>query len=108
MAGPNSTCFDVSMYMPRSDLGWSLGYCSSFGKWLGSGTYTDKCCISGDLHILTCNTSSHSLRDWSNSVLNILGHQFCDDFVGHNAFIALNISGDFTCTYVYIYFYKYQ
>ena len=93
------------MYKPTPDFGWSLGDCSGSGIWLGSGTYTDICCISEEQHILNCWTSSHYQRDWSNTILMMLGHQFCDDFVGHNAFIPLNISGIsllVVCTPVYI------
>ena len=42
---PKSKCFDVSMYKPTSDFGWSFGHCSSSGIWLESGTYTKQCCI---------------------------------------------------------------
>ena len=93
---PTSKCFDVSMYKSTSDFGWSFGNCSGSDKWLGSGTYTDKCCTSDVLHILSCSTSSHDQRDWSSTVLTMLGHQFCDDFAGHNAFISLNVSGTYT------------
>ena len=98
-SGPASKCFDVSMYKSTSDFGWSLGNCSGSDKWLGSGTYTDKCCISDGLHILSCSTSSHDQRDWSNTVLTMLGHQFCDDFAGQNAFIPLNVSGSYPKTF---------
>ena len=91
---PKSECFDVSMYKQTSDYGWTFGKCSGSKKWLGSGTYTDKCCTSKGSYILSCSTKSHVQRDWSNSILMMLGHQFCDDFVGHMAFIRLNISGD--------------
>ena len=89
---PESNCFDVSMYKPTSDFGWSFGHCSGSGNWLGSGTYTDKCCDLEGWQVLTCSTHSHGQRDWSRTVLIMLGHQFCDDFVDHIAFISLNVS----------------
>ena len=92
-SGPASKCFDVSMYKSTSDFGWSLGNCSGSDKWLGSGTYTDQCCITEELQVLTCSTRSRGRGDWSNSILMMLGHQFCDDFVGHNAFIEINVTG---------------
>ena len=90
-----SKCFDVSMYKSTSDFGWALGNCSGSDEWLGSGTYTDKCCISDESQVLTCSTRSRGRRDWSNCILMMLGHQFCDDFVGHNAFIEINVTGYF-------------
>ena len=89
---PRSECYDVSMYKPTPDFGWSFGNCSDSHKWVGSGVYTDMCCISEGWHILTCRTSSHGQHDWSNTILMMLGHQFCDDFAGHNAYIPLNAS----------------
>ena len=91
----SSACFDVSMYKPTKDFGWSLGTCSDSRIWLGSGTYTDKCCISDGLQILSCQTSSHGQQDWSKTTLRMLGHQFCDDFAGRNAFIPLNVTGTY-------------
>ena len=101
-SGPATKCFDVSMYKSTSDFGWSLGNCSGSDKWLGSGTYTDKCCISDELQVLTCSTRSRGRRDWSNSILMMLGHQFCDDFVGHTAFIEINVTGSLIYTIVNI------
>ena len=93
-ADTTSKCFDVSMYKPTSDFGWSFGHCSGSGNWQGAGIYTDKCCVSEGWHILTCSINSLGHSDWSRSPLMMLGHTFCDDFVGHVAFIALNISGE--------------
>ena len=92
---PNSKCFDVSMYKPTSDFEWTFGHCSGSDIWLGSGVYTDKCCLSEGWHILTCSIRSYLQHDWSNSILIMLGHQFCDDFNGFKAFIRLNVSGDY-------------
>ena len=89
----NSKCFDVSMYKPTREFGWSLGKCFGSRQWLGSGTYTDKCCILEEMQILSCNITSHNHRDWSSTTLTMLGHHFCDDFAGHNAFISINVTG---------------
>ena len=102
---PTSKCFDVSMYKPTSDFGWSLGHCSSSGIWLEAGTYTEKCCISEEVHILSCINTGPERHDWSSSILIMLGHQFCDDVVGHKAFIRLNISGICKFNYMAIWFY---
>ena len=93
ISDPSYKCFDVSIYKPTPEYEWSFGPCISSAKWLGSGTYTDKCCISSGQHILRCSTRSWGRSDWSNSVVMILGHYFCDDFVGYTAIIGLNISG---------------
>ena len=96
-----SKCFDVSMYKPTSDFKWSFGHCSGSEHWLGSGIYTNKCCISEGWHILSCSISSLGKYDWSRSPLTLLGHTFCDDFVGRIAFISLNISGDYMYKFLY-------
>lgn len=83
----------MSIYKPTPGYAWSFGHCSVSIKWLGSGTYTDKCCIPEGQHILRCSSGSTGKGDWSNAVVMMLGHQFCDDFVGHTAFIPLNVSG---------------
>ena len=92
------------MYKPASDFKWSLGHCSGSEHWLGSGIYTDKCCVSEERDILTCSISSLGKDDWSRSPLMLLGHTFCDDFVGQIAFISLNISGEciYKCLYIHI------
>ena len=87
-------CFDVSMTeRSTSEYSWLLGHCSISHKWLGPGSYTEKCCISEGVHILTCSTK-RSTNDWSLNGLTILGHRFCDDFVGYETAMAINISGN--------------
>ena len=88
-----SICFDVSMNKwSTSDFKWIFGNCSSSHKWLGPGMYTEKCCMQEGNHVLTCSTSRNK-NDWSNTDLRMLGHRFCDDFVGYEELIELNISG---------------
>ena len=87
----DSKCFDVSMHKHTANYGWSFGNCSHSSKWLGTGTYTDKCCVVGGKHILDCR-ANHGEIDWSGSPLIMLGHQFCDDVVGQRLLIAVNVS----------------
>ena len=77
-------------YAPENK--WTFGRCFSSHKWRGPGTYVEKCCLPGGIHLLTCETSRNK-NDWSSNVVMILGHRFCDDFVGYQAVLALNISG---------------
>ena len=86
-------CIDVYMTEWRtSENKWSLGHCSSSHKWMGAGTYIQKCCLSGGTHILTCKTARHN-HDWSSNAVIILGHRFCEDFVGYEEAMEMNISG---------------
>ena len=78
-----------------SENNWSLGNCSSSHKWMGPGTYTEKCCLSGGTHVLMCKTG-RTKNDWSGTVVTVMGHRFCEDFVGYETAIAINISGVFT------------
>ena len=99
-------CIDVYMTEWRTaENKWSLGHCYSSHKWVGAGTYIQKCCLSEGTHILTCKTSRHN-DDWSSNVVIILGHRFCEDFVGYEEAMAINISGLYNidkCIYVRIF-----
>ena len=79
---------------PTPDDTWLLGHCSQSQKWRGTGTYTERCCLSKGVHTLTCRTS-RTKNDWSSNVVMIMGHRFCEDFVGHEAVLSINISGIF-------------
>ena len=71
---------------------WSLGHCSQSQKWVGPGTYIERCCLFKGVHTLTCKTNRDK-NDWSTNVVQILGHRFCEDFVGYEAAMAINITG---------------
>ena len=86
------------MYKPLPNYGWSFANCSDTSNWLGPGTYTYQCCVLDGVHTLTCSTGFYSVKDWSGSVLSMLGHQFCEDVVGYKAFVALNITGGYKHT----------
>ena len=74
------------------DYTWSLGHCSTSLKWRGPGTYIEKCCLSKGVHMLTCNADRTNI-DWSSNVVMVMGHRFCEDFVGYEAVFPINISG---------------
>ena len=75
-----------------ADYKWSIGNCSLSQKWQGTGTYTEKCCLSDGRHIFTCRTSRNK-NDWSSNVVTMMGQRFCNDFVGYEASIEVNVSG---------------
>ena len=75
-----------------SENTWSLGNCSQSQKWAGPGTYTESCCLSKGVHMLTCKTD-RARNDWSSNMVMIFGHRFCEDFVGYEAVFSINISG---------------
>ena len=77
---------------PTSDYTWSLGHCSSSHNWLHRGVYIERCCVSEGVHILSCKTDRDK-NDWSNNVVMIMGHRFCEDFVGYETAFSINISG---------------
>ena len=97
----SSTCVDIAFYKRFPEYIWSFGHCSHAHKWFGPGTYTEKCCFSDAINMLTCSTT-YKEGDWSNNVLMILGRHFCDDLVEREARINLNISGMcvISCPYV--------
>ena len=94
LSEPGSTCVDIAFYTRLPEYNWSFGHCFSSHTWLGRGTYTEKCCISDPMNTLTCSTTSKE-GDWSNNALMLFGHHFCDDLVGRETEIGLNVAGMF-------------
>ena len=93
LKGNESICFDVYMTERSTpENTWSLGNCAQSQKWIGPGTYTESCCLSKGVHTLTCKTD-RAKSDWSSNVVIVMGHRFCEDFVGYQAVVSLNISG---------------
>ena len=85
---------------------WSLGHCFQSQKWTGPGTYIERCCLSKGIHTLTCKTNQEN-NDWSSNVVVVMGHQFCEDFVGYEAVFSINISGVFINGKIWGYMYVY-
>ena len=95
LTGNDLICFDVYMSERSTpDNTWSLGDCSQSQKWLHTGTYIERCCLSKGVHMLSCKTA-RAKNDWSHNVVIIMGHRFCEDFVGYEAVFSINISGVF-------------
>ena len=93
LTGNDRICFDVYMTERKiPENSWSLGHCSQSQKWVGPGTYIENCCLSNGVHMLTCKTN-RARNDWSSNAVIIMGHRFCEDFVGHEAVFSINISG---------------
>ena len=95
LTGKYLICFDVHMTERSTpDDTWLLGNCSQTQKWRGPGTYTESCCLSKGVHTLTCKPSRAN-NDWSSNVVMVMGHRFCEDFVGYESVFSINISGVF-------------
>ena len=92
------------MYKPTPEYGWSFGHCSSSHTWIGLGLYTQKCCIQGEINVLACSADNIQ-GDWSNTILMMLGHRFCDDVVDHSARLTIDNSGN-TSNKHYMYYTK--
>ena len=80
------------MYKHTPNYEWSFGPCSSSHEWIEPGIYSEKCCVSEKNNILTCSTTNNN-ADWSNNVLMLLGHRFCDDLVDYSASFLIDVSG---------------
>ena len=75
-------------------------------RWQGPGTYTEKCCDLDAENTLTCSTTLKE-GDWSNNILMMFGHRFCDDLVGRVGIISTNVSGRRRISsYKYTYLFK--
>ena len=86
------TCLDITMYKSAPEYKWSLGHCLSRHKYIGPGTYTEKCCTSEKKITLTCSTNTEQ-EDWSMHTVMLRGHQFCDDLVGRKGMIEIDLAG---------------
>ena len=88
------------MYKHTQDYDWSFGQCTSSHEWIEPGIYSEKCCVSENKNILTCSTANKD-DDWSNNVLMLLGHRFCDDLVDYSASFLIDVSGILIYSYMY-------
>ena len=84
-------CFDISLHKISKKSTWTFGSCSSSLEFTKAGVYTEKCCISPGVHILSCNDPFDD--DWSRRPLILQGHEFCNDYVGKTAIVQLNLTG---------------
>ena len=98
-----STCIDISYQQLRDTKSgsytWQLGPCPVFHPYSGNGRYTEKCCVPNGDHIFSCTNSQGN--GWDNAVVKIGDHQFCDDFVGYNKLIKINIPGSTEDTFLH-------
>ena len=78
------------------DIGWSIGSCSNAVKYqlrrqLDHVTYTERCCLEPGQYTITCFNKRP--EGWNGGSLELLGHQYCNDFVGFKAMRHLEVSG---------------
>ena len=98
---------DVQLHTVATSYNWELGHCYGTQKYtLSANVYIEKCCVGNGRHLLSCENTVNG--GWMDSFVKIGGHTFCDDIVGINKFILLNIPGtyNFIHTYSYIFMYK--
>ena len=90
-----STCINIHLHSRRGSYSWQFGPCHSSQQYSGSNTYTEKytekCCAPNGEHIFSCKDTKGG--GWDHSLVKIGGHQFCDDIVGYEKMIAINITG---------------
>ena len=100
-------CMDVRIHTKRTDdfkdgygyymdINWSMGTCSGAGNYILDRefirtTFIERCCLKPGVYTLTC--SSKSRKGWNGAVLEVQGHQYCDDFIGYKAMRRLNVIG---------------
>ena len=91
LLGGNLTCLDVIHRSTSQNYKWTLGSCTAADEYARPGAYTTQCCTNYETPILTCKNSD--INGWKDSHLEINGHRFCDDVVGYESRIQLNVSG---------------
>ena len=89
---------------------WNLGTCSKSAKGLSNTApaldyhpydiTNQRCCLAPKIYDLTCRDSNDIPDGWNGGSLEILGHRYCDDFVGSTAKRKVEISSmSFVFTY---------
>ena len=87
-----SICTDIELQVSTDEYKWKLGSCHASHQYSEPGTYTERCCIPNGEHIFSCNSIQGN--GWANSIVRIGKHQFCDDIIGFNNLITINIPGE--------------
>ena len=82
---------DVDLHTAMNGYTWELGQCLASDKYSIAGTYTEKCCVPNGKHIMSCKSVQNN--GWINAFVGIEGHIFCDDMIGYDKFITINIPG---------------
>ena len=82
---------NVNLHTSENSYTWKLGKCYPSDKYSIDGTYTEKCCIPNGNNVLSCKSAQGN--GWVNAFVGIDGHVFCDDMVGYDKFVLINIPG---------------
>ena len=90
-------CFDISLHALSDGYTWEVGECHSTHKYSGAYTYTEKCCLPNDDNLLSCKSTQY--HGWIDSNVKIGDHSFCDDMLGYNKFIRINLAGKYRYTH---------
>ena len=53
--------------------------------------YVERCCLHPGIYVLSCYDDRN--EGWNNAYLDILGHRYCDDFLGYKAMRRVTIPG---------------
>ena len=105
-------CVEIKMMIQNHDsshfsLDWELGSCygpksrdhSGYEYYnndkISNPTFIDRCCLPSGRHVLICHNRMGPFG-WGESSIEILGHRYCDDFVGFKTLRKLELSGNNT------------
>ena len=92
--------FNNVQYM---DIGWSIGTCSAAMTYQMKrndpsmkiryplSIFTKRCCLEPGKYTMTCFNKRP--EGWNGAILEVLGQQHCNDFVGFKAMRHLHIKG---------------
>ena len=109
-------CFDINFYATSKSYNWQLGHCHFSDQYAGGvlgfpkgdvtiQIFTSKCCVPDGDHIFSCKNDNGN--GWAHGVVKIGKHQFCDDIIGYNKFITINIPGrieKYSNKHIYFYY----
>ena len=88
-------CFDIKVTINKKDhlrkITWILGSCASSNRYIDHMIYLERCCLHPGIYVLSCYDDRN--EGWNNAYLDILGHRYCDDFLGYKAMRRVTIPG---------------
>ena len=87
-------CFDIKVTIEEAydhKITWRVGSCSSSYRYREKIEYLERCCLHPGDYIISCHNERN--EGWNKAHLDILGHQYCDNFLGYEAMRRVTIPG---------------
>ena len=85
------TITETRTKQPLRQIKWLFGSCASSNYYTQKMEYLERCCLPPGDYVLSCYDERK--EGWSNAQIDILGHRYCDNFLGYIAMHRVAIPG---------------